>query len=97
MSSITKSLAKIESDSDLVSLLPLILMKRKKIEIHEKSKKSVRFSALDDNIKYWIKKFLPYTTLPEEAIESINSISATGVLINKQEFQTALNVLTSEL
>jgi len=97
MSSITKSLAKTKSDSDLVSLLPLILMKRKKIEIHEKSKKSTRFSALDDNIKYWIKKFLPYATLPEEAMESINNIPATGVLINKQEFQTALNTLTSKL
>jgi glycosyltransferase domain-containing protein len=97
MSSITKSLAKIESDSDFVSILPLILVKQKKIEMHEKSKKSVRFSFLDENIKYWIKKFLPNATLPEEAMESINSIPATGVLINMQEFQTALNTLVTEL
>jgi glycosyltransferase domain-containing protein len=97
MSSITKALGKIESDSDLVSILPLILIKRKKIEIHEKSKKSMRFIALDDNIKYWIKNFLPYATLPKEAMESINSIPTTGVLINMQEFQTALNTLVTEL
>jgi hypothetical protein len=70
-------------------------MKRKTIEMHEKSKKSVRFSFLDENIKYWIKKFLPNATLPKEAMESINSIPVTGILIHKQEFATALNTLVS--
>ena len=95
MSSITKCIASFENDFDLAPLLPIILMKRKTIEMQEKSKKQMRFSFLDENIKYWIKKFLSNTTLPKEAKESIKSIPASGTLINKQEFATALNTLVS--
>ena len=95
VSSITKSISNFENDFDLAPLLPIILIKRKMIEMHEKSKKPLRFSFLNTNIKYWIKKFLSNATLPEEAMESINSIPATGILINKQEFKAALKALLS--
>jgi hypothetical protein len=95
VSSITKSISNFENDFDLAPFLPIILMKRKTIEMHEKSKKRMRLSFLNTNIKYWIKKFLSNATLPEEAMESINSIPASGILINKQEFEAALNTLIS--
>jgi hypothetical protein len=92
-SSLTKCFRELNLDINLQFFLPLIVSKRKSIEIHEESKKLMRFGFINTYFKYWIKKILRHSDLPTDLIESINKITATGILLNGQEFENASKVI----
>lgn len=93
ISSLTKCFRELNHDINLHFFLPFIVSKRKSIEMHEESKKRMRFGFINTYLKYWIKKFLRYSNLPTNLIESIKKITDTGVLIHRQEFENASKVI----
>ena len=92
-SSLTKCFRELNHDINLQFLLPLIVSKRKSIEMHEESKKRMRFGFINTYFKYWIKKILRHSNLPIDLTESINKITATGVLLHGREFEYASKVI----
>jgi glycosyltransferase domain-containing protein len=92
-SSLTKCFRELNHDINLQFFLPLIVSKRKSIEMHEESKKQMRFGFINTYFKYWIKKIIRHSNLPTDLNESINKITATGILLHGREFENASKVI----
>jgi len=94
ISSINKFIKEFSHDINLESFLPIILSKRKSIEIHEESKKHARFSFFPNTyFKFWVRKIFFNSNIPLELTKSIDKITATGILLHKQEFENASKVI----
>ena len=93
ISSITKCIRGLNHDINLEFFLPSIVSMRKSVEMHEESKKPMRFGFINTYFKYWIKRILRHSNLPIELIGSINKITATGISLHGQEFENASKVM----